>query len=162
MGCRAIPVATSDTVLYPSSSPSPHVRRPARLMISTWANSLKTLSFHWEAKRSAKTAAVACSALAAHWQLQAPQFDFSAIFFLHTPQSIFPISKGFWRRETTANILLFVQVPGQKYPSSCKASNKRFLPLEGGRGFHRQKRPTHLPVLISMRTDAVQVTSAPA
>lgn len=71
------------------------------------------------------------------------------------------ISKGLWRREKTANI--FISVGSRtKSPDNCKVSNKISLPLEGGRGFDRQQRSTHLPVLIAMRTDAICVTSAPA
>lgn len=81
MGCRAIPVATSDTAQHLFSSPGPHDRQPARLLISTWADSLKTLSFHWEAKHSAEIASIAWSTLAACLQLQALQFTISVIFF---------------------------------------------------------------------------------
>lgn len=160
MGCKAIPVASSDTALRLSSSPSLRIRRTARLLISTWASSLKTLSFHWEAGHSARTVAIACSTLAAHWQHQAHQCDFSATFFSTHPEVFAPSLRGFGGGK---QLQIFCYLCGfqDKSSNNCKASNRRFLPLERGRGFDRQKRPTHLHLLISTRTDAVWVTSAP-
>lgn len=122
---------------------------------------IKTLSFHWEVKHSAKSVAASCSTLAACWQLQASQFNFSAGFFPpRTSQVSTPSLRGFGGGGN--NCKYFFVNSRTKFPNNCKAPTKMFLPLEGGRGFDRQQMPTHLPVLISMRTDAVHVTPAPA